>query len=143
MWVMMFQIAVVAVYGYVILLSLWAMRVQLAAARAPHYPHDHPAASHAVERGIHGYVARVLILSLAVRLTQLNTDLTPWLLVPLTIVAALWTTGLLTGVWRMAAEDLYLWHIGWLNRLKTFVLLLCTAALLVDQVWRVVTLFWF
>jgi hypothetical protein len=139
----MFQIAVVAVYGYIILLSLWAMRVQLAAARAEHHPHDHPAMSHVVERSMHGAIVRVLIVSLAVRLTQLNTDLTPWLLVPLTILVALWTARWLTGVWRMAAEDLYLWHIGWLNRLKTIVLLLCTAALLIDQVWRVVTLFWF
>jgi hypothetical protein len=99
--------------------------------------------SHAVERSMHGHIARVLIVSLAIRLTQLNTDLTPWLLVPLTILVALWTARWLTGVWRMAAEDLYLWHIGWLNRLKTIVLLLCTAALLIDQVWRVVTLFWF
>ena len=92
---------------------------------------------------MHGHIARVLIVSLAIRLTQLNTDLTPWLLVPLTILAAWWTARLLTGVWGMAFEDLYLWHIGWLNRLKTIVLLLCTAALLIDQVWRVVTLFWF
>ncbi len=140
---MMFQIAVVAVYGYLILLSLWAMRVQLTAARAPHHPHDHPATSHAVERMMHGYIAGVLIVSLAVRLTQLNTDLTPWLLVPLTILVALWTARRLTWVWRMAFDDLYLWHIGSLNRLKTIVLLLCTAALLIDQVWRVVTLFWF
>ena len=140
---MVFQIAVVAVYGYVILLSLWAMRVQLAAARSPHHPHDHLAMSHAVEGTTHVRIAFVLIVSLAVRLTQLNTDLTPWLLVPLTILTALWTARLLARVWQMALEDLDLWYIGWLNRVKTIVLLLCTAALRIDQVWRVVTLFWF
>jgi hypothetical protein len=45
MRVTMLQIAVVAAYGYVILLSLWAMRVQLTAVHAPHHPHDHPAMS--------------------------------------------------------------------------------------------------
>lgn len=61
--------------------------------------------SHAVERTMHGHIARVLIVSLAVRLIQLNTGLTPWLLVPLTVLAALWTAGLLTGEWRMAIDE--------------------------------------
>ena len=138
----MVQIAVVAAYGYLIVLSLWAMRVQRAAAGTPHHPHDHPAMSHAVERNVHGYIATVLIVSLAIRLTQLNTDLTPWILAPLTVLAALRTAGCLIGVGRMAIEDLDLWYIGSLNRVKTLVLLLCTAALLLDQGWRVVTLFW-
>jgi hypothetical protein len=139
----MFWIAVVAVYGYVIVLSWWAMRVQRNAAMAPHHPHDHPATQHVVERSLHGGIARVLIVSLLVRLTQLTLDITLWLLVPVTILAALLTARVLTWVWRMASEDLYNWNIVSLNRLKTTVLLLCAAALLLDQVWRVVTLFWF
>ena len=43
---------------------------------------------------------------------------------------------------RMAGEDLHNWNIVSLNRLKTFVLMLCAAAILLDQVWRVVSLFW-
>jgi hypothetical protein len=143
MWVTMFQLAVVAVYGYPILLSLWAMRVQLAASRAPHHPHDHSAMRHVAEHSMHGYIASVLMISLVVRMTQLNTDLTPWVLVPLTIVVALWTARWLLVVAGMAIEDLDLWYIGWLNRLKTIVLLLCAVALLIDQAWRVLTLFWF
>jgi hypothetical protein len=143
MWVTMFQLAVVAVYGYPILLSLWAMRVQLAASRAFHHPHDHSPTRHIVERATHGYIATVLMVSLAVRMAQLNTDLTPWLLVPLTIVVALWTARWLISVQEMANEDLDLSYIGRLNRLKTNVLFLCTIVLLIDQVWRVLTLFWF
>ncbi|MEU3620495.1 hypothetical protein ABZ725_50830 [Streptomyces sp. NPDC006872] len=137
----MFWIATAAVYGYVIVLSLWAMRVQRQAARVPHHPHDHPAMQHAVERSVHGHIATVLVVSLVVRLTQLTTGLTPWVLVPLTVLVALPTTGVLTAVWRMASEDLHNWHIMSLNRLKTTVLLVCTAGLIIDQVWRVVTLF--
>nr|MDT0659121.1 hypothetical protein [Micromonospora sp. DSM 115978] len=136
-------IAVVAVYGYVIVLSWWAMRVQRNAAMAFHHPHDHPAMQHVVERSLHGDIARVLVVSLFVRLTQLTLDITLWLLVPVTILAALLTTRVLTWVWRMASEDLHNWNIVSINRLKTTVLLLCTAALLLDQVWRIVTLFWF
>jgi hypothetical protein len=142
MWAMVFRIAVVAVYGYIIVLSLWAMRVQRTAATAPHHRYDHPAMSHVVERSAHGYIASVLIASLAVRLAELTLDITPWLLVPLTILAALLTVPVLTGVWRMAIEDLHNWYIGLLNKLKTTVLLVCAAGLLIDQVWRVVTLFW-
>lgn len=139
----MFWIAVSAVYGYVIVLSLWAMRVQWQAARVPHHPRGHPAMQHVVERSVHGQIATVLVVSLVVRLTQLTTDLTPWVLVPLTVLVALPTTGVLTSVWRMASDDLHNWHIMSLNRLKTTALLVCTAGLLIDQVWRVVTLFWF
>jgi len=135
--------AVVAIYGYVVVLSLWAMRVQRAAARAPHHPYEHPAMSHAVERIEHGYIGGVLIVSLAVRLAQLTFDITPWLLVPLTILTALLTARVLTAVWRMTIDDLHNWYLGLLDTSKTAVLLLCTAALVVDQVWRVVTLFWF
>jgi hypothetical protein len=140
---MVLRIAVVAVYGYVIVLSLWAMRVQLKAARVPHHPYEHRASSHIVERFAHGYIAGVLIFSLSVRLGQLNLDITPWLLVPLTILVALLTARLLSVVWSMAYEDLFNWYIGFFNKVKTFLLLTCTAALFVDQVWRVVTLFWF
>jgi hypothetical protein len=139
---MMFWIAG-AVYGYVIVLSLWAMRVQRNAARTPHHPHDHPAMRHVAERSLHGAIASVLIGSLAVRLSQLDGGLWPWLLVPLTILMALFTVRVLTWVWRMASEDLHNWNIVSLNRLKTTVLLACTAVLQLDQVWRVVTLFWF
>jgi hypothetical protein len=140
---MTFLIATVAVYGYVILLSLWAMRVQRQAAGAPHHPHDHPATRHVTERSVHGDVARLLAMSLAVRLTQLTTDLTPWVLVPLTVVTALVTVPVLTMVWRMASEDFFNWFIVSLSRLKTALLLACVAALVLDQAWRVVTLFWF
>lgn len=139
---MVFPIAVVAVYGYVIVLSWWAMRVQRRAAQAWHHPHDHPAAHHAEERNVHGTVATVLTLSLSARLTQLTTDLTPWLLVPLTVLVALLTISAARLVWRMASEDLHNWNVVSLNRLKTAVLMLCAAAILVDQVWRVVSLFW-
>ena len=138
-----FRIAVVAVYGYVIVLSLWAMRVQRAAARVRHHPHDHPAWSHVVERSAHGSIAAVLIVSLGVRLVQLTLDVTPWLLVPLTILVALPTLRVGTAVWRMAVEDLHNWFIGALDKFKTAVLLGCAVGLLADQVWRVVTLFWF
>ena len=141
--VMAFRIAVVAAYGYIIVLSLWARRVQRAAARAPHHPYEHPAMSHVVERSVHGYFAGMLIVSLAVRLAQLNLDITPWILVPLTILVALPTVRVATAVWWMAIEDMQNWYIGLLNKLKTVVLLLCAAGLVADQVWRVVTLFWF
>ncbi|HEV2345537.1 MAG TPA: hypothetical protein VGS97_15670 [Actinocrinis sp.] len=140
---MVLLVTVVAVYGYVIVLSLWAMRVQRAAAMVAHHPHDHPAVSHLVERNLHGDLARVLIVSFAVRLAQLSRDFTPWLVVPLTILVALLTMLALTIVRRMAIEDLYNWHIGLLNKVKTVALLMCTAGLFIDQVWRIVTLFWF
>lgn len=141
------RIAMVAAYGYLILLSLWAMRVQRAAAAIHHHHYDphyeHPAMKHEVERIAHGYIAGVLIASLAVRLGQLILDITPWLMVPLTILLALMTTGVLRGMWRMGMDDMYNWYISGLNKLKTVVLLLCAAGLFADQVWRVVTLFWF
>lgn len=98
---------------------------------------------HVVERSVHGQIATVLVVSLVVRLTQLTTDLTPWVLVPLTVLVALPTTGALASVWRMASEDLHNRYIMSLNGLKTTALLVCTAGLLIDQVWRVATLFWF
>ncbi|MDG4832921.1 hypothetical protein O7627_26965 [Solwaraspora sp. WMMD1047] len=98
---------------------------------------------HAVERNVHRDIVRVLVTSLLTRIIQLSGEVTPWLVVPLTIVVALLTVRVLTWVWRMASEDLHNWNIVSLNRLKTTVLLVCAAALLLDQVWRVVTLFWF
>ena len=97
---------------------------------------------HVVERSVHGQIATTLVVSLIVRLTQLTTDLTPWVLVPLTVLVVLPTTGVSTLVWRMAGEDLHNWNVMSLNRLKTTVLLVCSAGLVIDQVWRVVTLFW-
>ena len=138
----MFQAVVVAVYGYIIVISLWAMRVQRKAARVPHHPHDHPATRHLVERSFHDYAANALMVSLGVRLAQLNTDGLGWLIIPLTILAALLTVPVLTAVRRMAIEDLRNWNISLLNKVKTAVLLVCASGLLVDQVWRVVTLFW-
>jgi hypothetical protein len=142
-WAQVFLIAVIAVYGYIITLSLWAMRVQLAAARTRHHPRDHPAMFHIFERVTHKGIAVVLIGSLAVRVDQLTIHLTPWLLVPLTVLAATLTTRVLAKVWRMAAEDMNSWYVGGLNRLKTVVLLMCVAGVFLDQIWRIVTLFWF
>ncbi|WP_033337513.1 hypothetical protein [Catenuloplanes japonicus] len=139
----MFLIAVIAVYGYIIVLSLWAMRVQLAAARTRHHPHDHPAASHLFERNSHAAVAAWLTGSLAVRLLQLLVPVPLWLLVPLTILAALLTLPIAHFVWRMAREDLHNWYIGGLNRFKTAILATCAAIVFLDQPWRVITLFWF
>ena len=138
---MVFPLAVVAVYGYIIVLSLWAMRVQRTAAMARHHPYGHSAMSHVVERVAHGYIASVLIVSLTVRMAQLTLDITSWLLVPLTILVALLTAWVLIAVWRMAIEDLHNWYVGVLNKLKTTILLLCIAGVLIDQVWRMVTLF--
>jgi hypothetical protein len=140
---MVLYIAVVGSYGYDIALSLWAIRVQKTAAGVRHDPYDHPAIRHVVERFAHMYIASVLIVSLAVRLVQLTFDITACLLVPLTILAALPTARVLTVVWGMGIEDLHNWYIGLLNRSKTTVLLVCAAGLFIDQVWRVVTLFWF
>jgi hypothetical protein len=85
----------------------------------------------------------VLIGSLSIRMAQLTLDISGWLLVPLTVLVAPLTTWVLALVWLMAREDLRNWFIAPLSKLKTIVLLVCTAGLLVDQVWRVVTLFWF
>ena len=137
------MIAVVAVYGYLIVLSLWAVRVQRVAAHLSHHPFEHPAMSHIVERSAHRYIASMLTVSLAVRLVQLIREVTPWLLVPMTILAALLTAQVLIAVWRMAVADIHNWYIDRLNKLKTVVLPTCTAGALADQVWRVVTLFWF
>ena len=49
---------------------------------------------------------------------------------------------MLAPVWRMAKEDFYSWNVFGLNRAKTVLLLICVFALYVDQVWRVVSLFW-
>jgi uncharacterized protein YacL len=136
-------IAVIVAYGYLIVLSLWAMRVQRAAAVVQHHPHDHSAVTHVVERTAHGIIAGVLIASLVVRLVQLTFDITLWLLVPLTILVALPTVSVTRDVWRMGMEDMHNWYISWPNKLKTLVLLGCSAAIVADQVWRVVTLFWF
>jgi hypothetical protein len=87
-------------------------------------------------------VAGVLIVSLVVRLAQLTFDITPWLLVPLTILVALPTVSVTRDVWRMAMDDMFNWYISWTNKLKTLVLVVCSAGILADQVWRVVTLFW-
>lgn len=143
MWMMVFLAVVVAAYGYIIVLSLWARRVQRAAAGFPHHPRDHSAITHAVERSVHGFIAGWLIVSLAVRVLQLTLDITSWLIVPLTLFVALPTARVLGVVRRMAVEDLHNWNIRLLNKLKTTVLLACSTGLLVDQVWRVVTLFWF
>jgi hypothetical protein len=140
-WMMAFEIAVVAVYGYIIVLSLWAMRVQRRATTIPHR-HNPAAMSHSDERFAHGMIASLLIVSLVIRLVQLTLNLTPWVLVPLTIVMALVTARLLVNVGVMATQDLGNRYVKPLNKVKTAVLLVCATAVIADQVWRVVTLFW-
>jgi hypothetical protein len=131
---------VVGMYGYVIVLSLLAVRLHVGAVHGPHHHHEHGGMGrmwHLVEQDTHAGVAGGLALSLIVRLVQLMGDLTYWVLVPLTVGAALMTLPLVGMVVRMAREDFGNLYIAGIARLKTAVLLICGYGVMFDQGIRV------
>jgi hypothetical protein len=135
---------VVGIYGYVILLSLLAVRMHVGAVHGPHRHGEHGGMGrmwHLVEHDTHSGVASGMAVSLMVRLLQLTTDLTSWVLVPLTLGAALMTLPLASIVLRMAREDYRNMFLSPAQRLKTAVLVGSSAGVLVDQAVRVVMLF--
>jgi hypothetical protein len=136
------EIAVVFAYGYVIVLSLLAMRQHERAARLPHHPfHDtHGPVRHVIELNTHQWVATALVASLGVRLAQLGDTGPTWLIATFTVVAVLVTVVPAFTVLGMGLEDLR----GWLrlrDRWKTRVLVASAITILVDQVDRIVQLF--
>lgn len=135
---------VVGAYGYVILLSRLAVRVHRGAIWGPHHPHEHGGQGrlwHFGEQEMHEGVAATLLVSGLIRVVQIMSDPTAWVMVPLTVGAVLITLPTVGMVWRMGREDLRNLLITGINRLKTAVLVLCAVGIFVDQGVRVVQLF--
>ena len=130
-------IAVTAVYGYCIVLSLWG--AHLMSRRLRDEPFSHRREARIVERREHLAFAAILVVSLAIRLLQIALHLTHWLIDPLTVLAAIGTFAVLMEMVEMAGEDLDR-GLALLDWAKTRLFMLCIFALFIDQIWRFVAL---